>query len=265
LAQTKVENVRRLFAAIADRDVGAAKEIVDSKVQLFAPKTGAETGQPYHLYLGHPGTEQYFQHIATVWREFEFNPREYRERDEYVIALGSLRSRSRSGPARDDDGAWGIRFRDGTIAWARAYLRRRDALREIPMPNIEIVSRLLDAARARDLEATIALVSPSLEFEAPVTAAATGKKVTYRGRDGLREFFTTSTDAFEELYAQVDHYLEVGDHVVGFGHLRGRTAGGDEVDSSAQWLWRITDEQIVWACEHTDAEAALRAAGLVAS
>ena len=259
----KVDFVRRLFEAIAARDAGAAKELTDPKVQLFAPKTGAETGQPYHLYLGHPGVDQYFQQIRSVWKEFEFKPREYRERDDYVIALGSLRSRSRNGPARDDDGAWGFRFHGGTIVWARAYLRTRDALREVPMRNIELVVHNLEALRRRDFAA--ARIGPELEFRAPVTAASLGEEKIYRGQEGLIECFADVDRVWEALDSAIDHYREAGDHVLGFGKLQGRTRDGREVDVATHWAWRIEDERIVWAREFTDVDAALRAVGLAAA
>jgi ketosteroid isomerase-like protein len=265
LKDSKVDIARRLFDAIAKRNVPGAKEIVDPKVQLFAPKTGAETGQPYHLYLGHEGIDQYFHHIGTVWKEFEFKPSEYRERDDYVIALGSLRSRPRTGPGGDYAGAWALRFRGETIAWARAYLRPSEALREVPMPNIAIVARIWKATRERDLETLSGLMSPSLEFEAPVTAGAIGKKdTTYRGREGLRELLEDLAQGFAEIFPQVEHYWEVGDHVVALGRLRGRTRDGGEVDTPAQWAWRIEDGLAVWVCQYTKVEEALRAVGLVA-
>jgi ketosteroid isomerase-like protein len=259
---TKVDIVRRLFDAVAARDLGGAKSVLDPKVQFFAPKTGAETGQPYHLYLGHEGIDQYFEHVAAVWREYEFKPLELREREEYVIALGSLRSQPRRGPAGDHKGAWGIRFRDGIIVWARAYLRPRDVLREIPMPKIELIVHNREAVRRRDFAE--ARIGPELEFRAPVTAAYLGEEKVYRGREGLIECFADVDRAWEAIDSDIDHYWEVGDHVLGLGRLRGRMRDGTEVDVAAQWAWRIEGERLVWASEFTDVDAALRAVGLAA-
>jgi ketosteroid isomerase-like protein len=266
LNESKVDIVRRFFEAIAARDVGAIKQVADPKVQLFAPRTGAETGQPFHLYLGHEGLDRYFDHVRAVWREFEFKPREHREREEYVVALGSLHSRGHTGPAGDDPGAWGFRFRGGRIEWVRAYLRTHEALRDVPMPNIDIVVRIWEANKKRDLETMATLISPSLEFDAPVTAGAIGKEdTTYRGREGLKQYLEDSERGFVELSGQVEHYWEVGNHVVALGHLRGQTRDGGEVDTPAQWAWRIENGVAVWVSQYTKVDEALRAVGLLDS
>jgi ketosteroid isomerase-like protein len=243
--------------------VGRALALVDPKVQLFATRTGAETGQPYHLYLGHEGVREYFEQVALVWQDLRFETRECRETDDAVVALGTRKTRRHRGQASGRETAWALRFRDEVIAWARAYDDPAEALRDVPMPNIELVVSNNEALRRRDFAA--ARVAPELEFRAPVTAAALGESKVYHGRDGLVECFADVDRVWEEVDVEIDHYRQAGDHVLAVGRLQGLMRDGTEVDVTAHWAWRVEDGRVVWTCEYTDVNDALRAVGLNAS
>ena len=62
----------------------------------------------------------------------------------------------------------------------------------------EAVQRLVDAANVRDWEALLGACAPDVSLIHPLSA------LPYRGRDGVREFFVTSVDAFPDQYLHVD-------------------------------------------------------------
>lgn len=69
----------------------------------------------------------------------------------------------------------------------------------------ESVRRLVDAANARDWEALLAVCAPDVSLIHPLAA------IPYRGQEGVREFFVTSSDALPDQYLHVDALLAEGD------------------------------------------------------
>jgi ketosteroid isomerase-like protein len=265
VGQCNVDIVRRVFAAIEARDPDGVVALADPNMALFAPETGAEAGQPHHLYHGHDGIRQYFEHVAKVWEELDTEPREFWEREDYVIAFGTRKGTLRKGRRIEQEVGWAWRFRDELIVWSRVYGDPEQARREFPMPKIEFMTRVMQAIGARDLEAALPFISPELEFDAPVTAAVSGgEHKTYRGHDGLRECFEDLSQVWEEVHPEVEHYREAGDHVLAFGSIKGLMKDGREVDSEVSWAWRVEDDLVNWMREYTDAATALRAVGLSA-
>lgn len=82
-----------------------------------------------------------------------------------------------------------------------------------------IVTRLVDAANARDWEALLSVCAPDVSLIHPLAEAP------FRGHDGVREFFVTSSDAVPDQYLHVDALLAEGEVAA----LEGRiTASADD-------------------------------------
>lgn len=82
----------------------------------------------------------------------------------------------------------------------------QSAGRETGMADEEhIIRRLVDAANARDWEALLAVCSADVSLIHPLTP------VPYRGQDGVREFFVTSSDLVPDQYLHVDAILAQGE------------------------------------------------------
>lgn len=86
----------------------------------------------------------------------------------------------------------------------------------------EAVQRLVDAANVRDWEALLGACAPDVSLIHPLSA------LPYRGREGVREFFVTSVDAFPDQYLHVDALL--GDEEV--AALEGRITASEDGEQS---------------------------------
>jgi uncharacterized protein len=126
--------------------------------------------------------------------------------------------------------------------------------------NVETLRRGYEALNRGDLDATLEICDPDIECRLPEGGLATG---TLHGHKGLRELFEAYLEAFEELRAEPDRYLEADDHVVVFLKLSGRGRGsGLEVDVRPAHLWTMRDGKAVRLEVFPRGEGALEAAGL---
>jgi ketosteroid isomerase-like protein len=127
--------------------------------------------------------------------------------------------------------------------------------------NVALVKKLFDAFKRRDLDATLELMDPKVEFFAP-TATLTHEGTSYRGHDGIRTYFADVERLWEELRVMPAEYLAEGDRVLVLGQIHARGAVGYLADSPAGWLWRLAGGKIINGHVYTDPDEALRDAGL---
>jgi ketosteroid isomerase-like protein len=117
----------RMFAAFAERDLGAVVELMDPEVD-FLPVTANITtgGVPYR---GHDGVARYFEDVAHVWPELRLFPEEYRDGvpDRCILVLGRVVARG-GGMILDRPTGWVFLMRDGKIARLRVYGSHEEAL-----------------------------------------------------------------------------------------------------------------------------------------
>ena len=88
------------------------------------------------------------------------------------------------------------------------------------------------------------LLDPNFEFMAPTAEMAHGGE-PYRGVAGMGEYFADVERVWDELRLRPDDYNQVGDTVLVTGRVWGR-GGGQIVDSSAGWHWRVRDGRVVY-------------------
>ena len=116
-----------MFAAFAERDLGALVQMMDPEVE-FLPVTANLTtgGIPYH---GHDGIARYFDDVARVWPELRLFPEAVREgaRDGVVVVLGRVLARG-GGMILDRPTGWVFQMRDGRIARLRVYGSHEEAV-----------------------------------------------------------------------------------------------------------------------------------------
>ncbi|MEX2196582.1 MAG: nuclear transport factor 2 family protein [Thermoleophilaceae bacterium] len=124
--------------------------------------------------------------------------------------------------------------------------------------DVEIVRRAYAAFARRDLDRMLELVDPQIEFWT-VTAEETGRDEPYLGADGMRRYFADADAVWDELRL-VPHVFESrGDLIVATGRVYARR-GGQVIDSSAGWHWRVRDGRIVYGRVFRSGEEALAAA-----
>jgi ketosteroid isomerase-like protein len=126
--------------------------------------------------------------------------------------------------------------------------------------NVEIAKRCIDAFNATDVDAFTALTSADFEWS-PSMVAIEGQ--LFRGSDGIRAYFASLSDAWEEFLILPDSFRDPTDLVIMLGRLRGRGKNsGVPVDASLGIVFDLRDGKIARIRGYLDHGEALRAAGL---
>jgi len=101
--------------------------------------------------------------------------------------------------------------------------------RSVTSANVELALQIVDAFNERDVDTFSGLVSDDFEW---VTQTVTSSELqTYRGREGLREFFGDARITWERIESRVEEIRDVGDRTIVLGelHWRGARGGSFEV------------------------------------
>ena len=120
---------------------------------------------------------------------------------------------------------------------------------------VDVVKRMYAAFRDRDEAAMLALVHPELELWT-VTGEELGRAEPYRGAEGMRQYLADVAEIWEELRPLPSRFRRSGDWVLVTGRVYAR-GGGQVVDSSAGWRWRVRDGKVVYGRIYRSAEEAL--------
>jgi ketosteroid isomerase-like protein len=80
-------------------------------------------------YVGHAGVLEAVRHFTEAWGDLVFEPLEFIDAGEQVIAVVGYRGQGRiSGAPMDVPVAWVYDLREGKIARARAFISKQQAL-----------------------------------------------------------------------------------------------------------------------------------------
>jgi ketosteroid isomerase-like protein len=124
--------------------------------------------------------------------------------------------------------------------------------------KIEIVRRVYDAARRRDLGEMLDLCDADAEF-----APLVGDGEPYRGPDGARRLLVDLDQLWSEFTIEVRETIAIGDNIVATLHARrrGRRSGG-EIETFSVAVWSFQRDKL-WRGRHYASKAeALEAAEL---
>jgi ketosteroid isomerase-like protein len=103
-------------------------------------------------------------------------------------------------------------------------------------PNVQLVARLYDAFRSRDVPGVLALLAEDISIEQSTEVPWGG---SYRGHDGAMQFFATLGGAITSAVT-IDHYVDAGDQVVAVGWTRGTVnANGAAFDVPIAHVWQL--------------------------
>lgn len=123
--------------------------------------------------------------------------------------------------------------------------------------NVEILMRAFDLV-GEDPEAFYSVFDEGVEWH---TGFVFPDATSYRGVDGVREFFRTWIGTFEDWGFEVEEVLDVGDSVVILLHQWGRGKGsGAEVELRFWQVWTFAEGKVVRCVAHFDKGDALEAA-----
>ncbi len=127
--------------------------------------------------------------------------------------------------------------------------------------NVELARRIYDAVSRGDLEAGLALTHPEGEFIPRLLGVEGGG--TYRGHDGVREWWQSIFSAFPDFTATVLEIRAVADSTI--SNLRFQGRGGESGVPFEETIWQVVrwrDGKAIWIKSCRDRAEALEAAGL---
>ncbi len=127
--------------------------------------------------------------------------------------------------------------------------------------NVEIVRRVVEATNRSDLAALDTLWTADAEFHSTF-AAAEGR--TFRGLQGIRDYFATLGEVFDELRIEIEGITEVDqDRLVVLVGLRGRgKESGAVVEAHHGHVWTIRDRKVKRIVSYLAPADAFEAVGL---
>jgi ketosteroid isomerase-like protein len=110
--------------------------------------------------------------------------------------------------------------------------------------NLEIVERGFEAFNESGIEGIVPLIHP--EFEATTPPDLASEPDTYRGREGVRRWFSSFDEVMDEIRWDARGFRELGDRVVVEFTLRarGKTSGLD-FGQDAVMVWELRDGQAI--------------------
>jgi uncharacterized protein len=111
-----------------------------------------------------------------------------------------------------------------------------------PRPNADVVRRIYEALKQRDIPAALALFAPDMLMEQSEEVPWGG---TYRGHDGAMQFFATLVQSITSAVT-IEHVIDAGEHVVVTGWTRGTVnATGAAFEVPVAHVWTVQDGKAV--------------------
>lgn len=133
----------------------------------------------------------------------------------------------------------------------------------MPQENAESFKGFIDAFNRRDAKAIVEVVDTAVEWRPAAPVALGGGDTVYRGHTGVLEGLRDLHGAFAELQIEISELREVGDQVVGTGHIRTRGKGsGAELDTPFGAVMEFRDGRAIQIRSYLDPKDGLDAAGL---
>lgn len=109
-------------------------------------------------------------------------------------------------------------------------------------PNVDVVRRVYDAFKRRDIAEALSLFAPDVELTQSREVPWGGE---YKGHDGALQFFAKLTQAVNSTVA-LERFIDAGDHVVAIGRTQGNVASGDNrYDVPIAHVWTIQNGLVV--------------------
>jgi ketosteroid isomerase-like protein len=127
--------------------------------------------------------------------------------------------------------------------------------------NVEFHRCAVKAFNARDTEAFIACLDPSVEYHSAITVPG---GAVYHGHDGVRRYFRDFGDAWaDEFRVEAEAFYDLGEHTLMFYSVHGRgQQSGAEVAMPGAQLCRWRGGLMVYGKAYVDRGEALRDLGL---
>jgi ketosteroid isomerase-like protein len=132
----------------------------------------------------------------------------------------------------------------------------------VSQENVEAMHRLIDAWKAGDREAWLALSHPDIEWSSGIVRQVEGGDAILQGRAEVGQFWD-DWRALWDLDVEVSEFRDLGDTVLVLAQLRTRgKSSGAEVERPVGYIIEFEDGLIRRARAYLSPEEALEAAGL---
>jgi ketosteroid isomerase-like protein len=129
--------------------------------------------------------------------------------------------------------------------------------------NVENARWAYEAWNRRDFDQILELVDPEIEWTfAEGFARLPGVDTVYHGHEGIRRFWETFIEPWEQITIEVEELRDSGDYVVAFIRFRAVGRDGLEVDAPFVHVLTIRESKVIRFEAFDDRAAALEAAGL---
>ena len=129
--------------------------------------------------------------------------------------------------------------------------------------NVEAFKRGIAAWNRGDIDATLDVFDPEVEWRPTFQRLLGGDTAVYRGRHGVREFLQDLDETWAELPIEITEIRDLGERIVAIGHLRGRgKQSGAELESSIGYVVEFKNGKVIRMDDYLDHQEALEAAGL---
>jgi uncharacterized protein len=129
--------------------------------------------------------------------------------------------------------------------------------------NVELVRRGYDAFNRGEVEASLSIMHPEIEWHTYIVPGPGGG--TYHGHDGVRELWSDARKIFGEFKNIPEQMFDGGDRVVAFVRVEGvGRESGVPVQARIAHLYTFRDGKVACVESFEDRAEALRAAGIEA-
>jgi ketosteroid isomerase-like protein len=132
---------------------------------------------------------------------------------------------------------------------------------QVPTSNVEIAKRGFETLASRGVDAFLDFIHPEFVSVAPPELSV--EPQTYRGREGVKRWFSSWYEAVDEVRLEPEEFIDAGEQVV--IPLRIVVRGHDsgiEVGQGITWVSTLRDGLVVRMDTYADKEAALQALGM---
>lgn len=143
-------------------------------------------------------------------------------------------------------------LRDGRICETREVWDTLGFLQQlgvIPGENAALIRTGYEAFARGDVKTVLALFDPEITWTTPDTVRFGG---TYRGPQGVADFFTCLPQLYEDLQVLPASFVEQGDQVVVQGMHEGRTVAGIPFKVPFVHCWTLADRKATAFTEYFD-------------
>jgi ketosteroid isomerase-like protein len=128
--------------------------------------------------------------------------------------------------------------------------------------NVEVVRWGYEAWNRRDFDALLEIADPEIEWTFAGEAQFPGTDAVYHGHEGVRRFWETFIEPWEQVTIQVDELRDSGDIVAAFIRFQAVARDGLKLDVPFTHLLTFRRSKIIRFEAFSDRKDALEAAGL---